>query len=229
MHKRKVVQLISVSVFALGMFFLFVLFVLFPLWPFSVIPHPEPELSVMSAEEFQAALDKFANDSDYIEAHVNFTINTIAYYRVYGDMADGNVEKAIRIFNHPEYPKNVYNIIFVAYEVLENGRKHDPEFAEMFDEEIADIRIGRYDDGIVVSVNPAYSSQENFDRYEDKFREQLEHYHDYIIPLTFEEKNMFDIRVPSGAEFFSNPEIMMSLFVLCTVIFIVYFVRGNMI
>ena len=216
----------TLFVFAFGMFFLFVLFMIFPIWLFSVVPHPGMHLEVISAEEFQAVLDKFHNNSEYIHAHANFPIDTRAYYHVYGDVAKGDVEMAIRIFNHPEYPKNVFHPVFIAYKALEDMRISDLEFKEMFDEEIADIRIGAYGDGIIVSVNSAYSSQENFVKYECKIREYLVHYDDYI-PLTFEEKNMFDIRVPSGIEFFSSPEIMISLFILCTVIFVTYFVRIN--
>lgn len=219
-------QFITVPIFTLFVFSFFVIFMLYPFWLYPAAPDSEMDWTVLSAEEFQAVIDKFGNDTQYIDEQTDFFISHIMFYRVYGGLAQGDPEKALKIFKHPDYPHNVYNMVFRAYDNLVNVHIQDPEFAQLFDEEIADIRIGTYDDGIVISVNPEYATQENFDRYESKIREYIDYTSRYI-PFTFEEKSMFDIRMPSGAEFFSNPIIIMSLFIFGSSIFIVYFVKNN--
>ena len=202
------------------------MFMLYPFWLYSVVPHPGAYLKVLSPEEFQGIIDRFAEGGDYIYEQTGVYLDHREYYDVYGGMADGDVEKAVRIVSHPDYPKNVYNFLFTAYDLLEHMRTKDPEFGQMFEEEIADIRIGTYDAGIVVYVNPEYSNQKNFDRYENKIRELLIGHKRYIT-LTFEKKDMFDIRIPSGKEFFSNPAIMVPLFVFISSTFIIYFVKND--
>ena len=191
---------------------------------FIIMPEPEPELGMMSAEEFKAVIDKFANSYDLIQPHVNFVITTHEYYGVYGGLAGGDVEKAIRIFNHPDYPHNVYNYVFKAYGVLEREFKRNAEFRQLFDEEIVDFRIGTYGNGIVITVNPEYATQKNFDRYEKIFRE---HFTYEGLPITFEEYRMTDIDTSSVTGFISNPIITVFLFVFVSSGMVTYFVKNG--
>ena len=169
---------------------------------------------VLSAEEFSEQINKFARDFETIQKRVNFAITTTEYYTVYG-LANGDVEEAIKIFNHPDYPYSAYDYTLKAYESITNKRIVEPDFDRLFDTEIVDFKIDKKNDEIVIMVNQKYANQENFDRYEKNFRGSM---HD-SVPLSFEV-----IQTAVEPEDYTSTVIV---FVIVSGILIVYFVRKN--
>ena len=169
---------------------------------------------VLSAEEFSEQINKFARDFETIQKRVNFAITTSEYYAVYG-LANGDVEEAIKIFNHPDYPYSAYDYTLKAYESHTSRRSHDPDFDRLFDTEIVGFKMDKKNDEIVIMVNQKYANQENFDRYEKIFRGSM----DDSVPLSFE-----IIQTAVEPEDYTATVI---LFVIVSGILIVYFVRKN--
>lgn len=72
------------------------------------IPSSFGESGEMTTDEFKEALEKPTRDYQYIQDQFDFPILEREFSKVYGDMANGNVEEAIRIFSDPDYPESVF-------------------------------------------------------------------------------------------------------------------------
>ena len=72
------------------------------------LAYPPLRGGLIPAEEFNAIINSFANNGELIQEQVDFTIDTRSYYNVYR-LADADVDTAVRIFNHPDYPNLVVN------------------------------------------------------------------------------------------------------------------------
>ena len=83
--------------------FLFVSFIITISTPLSF-----GELGELSVEEFKEAIEKPERDYQYIQDQFDFPILEREFFEVYGRMANGDVEEAIRIFSDPNYPESVF-------------------------------------------------------------------------------------------------------------------------
>ncbi len=176
---------------------------------------------MLTAEEFSEGINKFARDEEYVRKHVDFVITTHEWFRVYGGtgLANGDREEAIKIFNHPDYPFNIYDMNGRSLIWIDDRRQIDPEFDQMFVHEIVDYKSDEEDLGILLLIDEKYANPENYDRYEDLIRAVV----DRELPITFQVykptsfsgENSFDFIIP-----------MMS-FVAVTSIMIVFLVKKN--
>ena len=109
-----------------------------------------------------------------------------------------DLKKTIQLINDPSYPNNVYNFVLMSYEDLNNRMAVDPEFAKLLQTEVVGFGMDEQNKGIFITVDPKYANQENFDRYEEIFRETIGD-----VKITFEvnkrtysdDKKDFDFRI----------------------------------
>ncbi len=136
---------------------------------------------ILTAEEFSEAINKFARDGDYVQQYVDFFITDHEWYRVYG-LANGDPEKAIEIFNHSDYPFNVFDLNGQSITWIDDKRLIDPEFDVLFVHEILDYKSDQQDLGILLLIDERYANQENYDRYEELLRPIISMH----LPMTFQ-------------------------------------------
>ena len=63
------------------------------------------EKKVLTAEEFREIIENAARDYQYVQEHANVPVFERGFSWIHGDLAKGDVEEAIRIYNDPHYPE----------------------------------------------------------------------------------------------------------------------------
>ena len=124
-------------------------------------------------------------------------ISSREFEHVYS-IANGDIRKVIQIIQDPNYPKNIFDPVLKAYEDLNNRLVVEPEFAKLLQTEVVGFGVDEQNNGIFITVDPKYVNQENFDRYEEIFRETIGD-----VKITFEvneransdDKTDFDFRI----------------------------------
>lgn len=113
--------------------------------------------------------------------------------------SNGDIEETIKILQHPNYPKNVFDPVLKAYDDLNNRLVVEPEFAKLLQTEVVGFGVDEQNKGIFISIDPTYANQENFNKYEEIFRETIGE----DMPIKFEvheradsdDKTDFDFRI----------------------------------
>lgn len=113
--------------------------------------------------------------------------------------ANHDLEKTIQLLQDPNYPKNVFDPVLKAYDDLNNRLDVEPEFAKLLQTEVVGFGVDEQNKGIFIAIDPTYANQENFDKYEEIFRETIGE----DMPIKFEvyeradsdDKTDFDFRI----------------------------------
>lgn len=122
-------------------------------------------------------------------------ISSREFAHVYS-ITNGDVRKVIQIIQDPNYPKNIFDPIFKAYEDLNNRLVVEPEFAKLLQTEVVGFGVDEQNSGIFITVDPKYANQENFDKYEEIFRETIGD-----VKITFEVNKRADLDDKSDFDF----------------------------
>jgi hypothetical protein len=143
--------------------------------------------------------------------------NVYDYYFYMGKIPNSNGMFADQIFAQSPIPY-VVDIIFNAYEQLNNRLSTDSEFAQLLQTEVVGFGVDEQNEGIFIVVDPTYANQENMDNYEEIFRVTIGE----DVPIKFEIRERSDPIDKEDPNFFI---FLVIIFILVFSAVIIYFWR----